>query len=135
MTAPTHITAPLSARATTSVFLGIAVGIMGAPLANGVKMIVLILAVAIGLLATFSHPYRRLVRSAVESTGARYSTSAAQVMPLFPLWIALMSLPMVAGSWPLALGALIIAATYTWFIHPHIDGTAHLKKMRGVDQN
>lgn len=129
MSRPTPVvTAPLSVRAITALFLGLAVGIMGAPVANGFKVIILIASVTIALLTTFNHPYRRDVRKAVEDTGAKYSTNWAQVLPLFPLWLALMSLPMFPSDWTLAAFAFVIATMYSWALHPQIDGTAHLPR-------
>lgn len=122
------IAPPTPVRAAASVLFGLAVGIMVAPLAPGFQVIVLILNVGAALLLTFSHPYRRQMRAEVEKRGERYRTSAAQVAPLFPLWIALMALPLLnTRSWVLMAIMWIIASAYTWFIYPHIDGTAHIK--------
>lgn len=126
-------TAPPAVRITCAILLGIAVAVAGAPLGPGIKVIVLVLAAGGGLLFTFNHPYRRDVRKEVESRGTRYRTSAVQVMPLFPLWIALMTLPIInVGSipaqWGLAVVALVSAAGYSYYFFPHIDGTAHLKR-------
>lgn len=129
MSRPTPVvTAPTYVRAIAAVFLGLAVGIMGAPVANGFKVIILVVSVAIALLVTFNHPYRRDVRKAVEATGAKYSTSWSQILPLFPLWIALMSLPMFPNDWPLAAFAFVLATMYSWALHPQLDGTAHLPR-------
>src|SRR5699024_11926175 len=64
-------------------------------------------------LVTFSHPYRKKVRAAVESTGRKYKTSVAQIMPLFPLWLALMILPAFQiHSWVATLIVLALAGAY-----------------------
>lgn len=122
------VTAPKPVRAIAALFLGLAVGIMGMPIGNGFKVIGLVLSVAIALLVTFNHPYRKDVRDAVESAGGQYKTSLSQVMPLFPLWLALMVIPMAPSSWPLAICAWLIAAAYAWAVHPQLDGTAHLPR-------
>ena len=122
------IAPPGAVRAAASALFGLAVGIMAAPLTPGFQVIVLVVTVGAALLLTFSHPYRRQVRAEVEKRGERYRTSAAQVAPLFPLWIALMAIPLLnTRSWTLVIIAWIIAGAYTWFIYPHIDGTAHIK--------
>ena len=121
------ITAPTPVRATTSLLLGLAVAIMAMPIATGIKLIGLLLSVAIALLVTFNHPYRREVRKAVEVRNEKYTTSFTQVLPLFPLWLALMVLPIMASSWVLAGIVFVIAAGYTWLVHPQLDGTAHIR--------
>lgn len=125
-------TAPLGVRISCAICLGIAVATMAAPLAVGIKIVVLIIAAAAGLLLTFNHPYRREVRKEVESRGTPYKTSVAQVMPLFPLWLALMILPAIrlssiGAQWGLFAVALLAASIYTYFVFPQIDGTAHIK--------
>ncbi|WP_462398361.1 hypothetical protein [Corynebacterium falsenii] len=122
---------PTTVRAVGSLFFGLAVGIMIAPLAPGFQAIVLIASVGIALLMTFSHPYRKQVRAEVEKRGERYRTSAAQVMPLFPLWLALMVLPLMSTrSWVLMVIIWVVASAYAWFVYPQIDGTAHIKPQR-----
>lgn len=122
---------PTTVRAVGSLFFGLAVGIMIAPLAPGFQAIVLIASVGIALLMTFSHPYRKQVRAEVEKRGERYRTSAAQVMPLFPLWLALMILPLMSTrSWVLMVIIWVVASAYAWFVYPQIDGTAHIKPQR-----
>ena len=128
-----NASAPVIQPPTTvgSLFFGLAVGIMIAPLAPGFQAIVLIASVGIALLMTFSHPYRKQVRAEVEKRGERYRTSAAQVMPLFPLWLALMVLPLMSTrSWVLMVIIWVVASAYAWFVYPQIDGTAHIKPQR-----
>ncbi|WP_293790710.1 hypothetical protein [uncultured Corynebacterium sp.] len=122
------IAPPTVVRAIGAALFGLAVGIMAAPLAPGFQVIVLVATVGAALLLTFSHPYRRQVREEVEKRGERYRTSASQVAPLFPLWIALMAIPLLnTRSWALMAIAWVIAGAYTWFVYPQIDGTAHIK--------
>lgn len=95
------ITAPTPVRATTSLLLGLAVAIMAMPIATGIKLIGLLLSVAIALLVTFNHPYRREVRKAVEARNEKYTTSFTQILPSsrygWPSWCC-RSWPAV-GSW------------------------------------
>lgn len=121
------VAAPTSVRAATSVLMGLAVAAMAMPIPNGFKVVGLLICAAAALLVTFSHPYRRRVREAVEQRNEKYTTSWAQFLPLFPLWLALMVLPIVAGSWVIAAIVFVVAAGYTWLIHPQIDGTAHIR--------
>ena len=125
-------TAPTGVRVSCAVLLGIAVAAMAMPLGVGIKIIILIAAAGAGLLFTFNHPYRKEVRAAVEARGERYRTSVAQVMPLFPLWLALMVLPVihftsVAAQWGLCAAVLVVAASYAYIVFPQLDGTAHIK--------
>ncbi len=130
------ITPPTAVRAIASVLFGLAVGIMAAPLAPGFQVIVLVTTVGAALLLTFSHPYRKKVREEVEKRDERYRTSAAQVAPLFPLWIALMTIPLLSTrSWLLVAIAWVLAGAYTWLIYPHIDGTAHIKPIGTAKRN
>lgn len=122
---------PLAVRVVGSVLLGLAVATMAMPLSNGIKVILLILAVGGAMMFTFSHPYRRDVRAEVEKRGERYRTSVNQIMPLFPLWLALMILPAFAlNSWVIALIVAVIAGGYAWMVYPHIDGTKHIRPMQ-----
>ncbi|WP_295645455.1 hypothetical protein [uncultured Corynebacterium sp.] len=122
---------PLSVRLAGSVLLGLAVATMAMPLSNGIKVIILILAVGGAMMFTFSHPYRRDVRAEVEKRGERYRTSVNQIMPLFPLWLGLMILPAFAlNSWVIALVVAVIAGGYAWMVYPHIDGTKHIRPLQ-----
>lgn len=38
-----------------------------------------------------------------------------------------MVLPIMASSWVLAGIVFVIAAGYTWLVHPQLDGTAHIR--------
>lgn len=110
--------------------MGLAVGIMIAPLAPGFQAIVLIVCAGAACLSIFSHPYRKLVREEVEKRNQRYRTSAAQVLPVFPLWLALMCLPLVQHrAWWLVALVAAVAGAYTWFVFPQLDGTAHIKPL------
>ena len=129
---PAVIQPPLTVRLVGSILLGLAVATMAMPLANGVKVILLILAVGGAMMFTFSHPYRRDVRAEVEKRGERYRTSVNQIMPLFPLWLALLILPAFAlNSWLIALLVAIIAGGYAWMVYSQIDGTRHIRPMHG----
>ncbi|WP_312097149.1 hypothetical protein [Corynebacterium dentalis] len=123
------VAAPTPVRAATSILLGLAVAVMAMPIPNGFKVIGLVVCVAAGLMVTFSHPYRRRVRAAVEERNEKYTTTISQVLPLFPLWLALMVLPIITGSWVLAAIVWVIAAAYAWFVHPQLDGTAHIRPL------
>lgn len=130
---------PLPVRLVGSALLGLAVASMATPLPNGIKVIILILAVGGAMMYTFSHPYRRTVRAEVERRGERYRTSVNQLIPLFPLWLALMILPaFMLNSWIAALVITILAGGYAWMVYPHIDGTQHIRPVGsgrgGVDK-
>lgn len=121
------VRAPEGVRAAASLLLGLGVAAMVMPLATTWQVMVLIIAIGAGFLVTFSHPYRKKVRTAVESTGRKYKTSVAQIMPLFPLWLALMILPAFQiHSWIAALIVLALAGAYAWVSFPSIDGTRYL---------
>lgn len=121
------VRAPEGVRAAASLLLGLGVAAMVMPLATTWQVMVLVIAIGAGFLVTFSHPYRKKVRTAVESTGRKYKTSVAQIMPLFPLWLALMILPAFQiHSWIAALIVLALAGAYAWVSFPSIDGTRYL---------
>lgn len=121
------VRAPEGVRAAASLLLGLGVAAMVMPLATTWQVMVLVIAIGAGFLVTFSHPYRKKVRAAVESTGRKYKTSVAQIMPLFPLWLALMILPAFQiHSWIAALIVLALAGAYAWISFPSIDGTRYL---------
>lgn len=121
------VRAPEGVRAAASLLLGLGVAAMAMPLATTWQVLVLVIAIGAGFLVTFSHPYRKKVRAAVESTGRKYKTSVAQIMPLFPLWLALMILPAFQiHSWIAALIVLALAGAYAWVSFPSIDGTRYL---------
>ena len=121
------VRAPEGVRAAASLLLGLGVAAMVMPLATTWQVMVLIIAIGAGFLVTFSHPYRKKVRAAVESTGRKYKTSVAQIMPLFPLWLALMILPAFQiHSWIAALIVLALAGAYAWISFPSIDGTRYI---------
>lgn len=121
------VRAPEGVRAVASLLLGLGVAAMVMPLATTWQVMVLVIAIGAGFLVTFSHPYRKKVRAAVESTGRKYKTSVAQIMPLFPLWLALMILPAFQiHSWVAALIVLALAGAYAWASFPSIDGTRYL---------
>ncbi|WP_262369289.1 hypothetical protein [Corynebacterium urealyticum] len=121
------VRAPEGVRAAASLLLGLGVAAMVMPLATTWQVMVLAIAIGAGFLVTFSHPYRKKVRAAVESTGRKYKTSVAQIMPLFPLWLALMILPAFQiHSWIAALIVLALAGAYAWISFPSIDGTRYL---------
>ena len=121
------VRAPEGVRAAASLLLGLGVAAMVMPLATTWQVMVLIIATGAGFLVTSSHPYRKKVRAAVESTGRKYKTSVAQIMPLFPLWLALMILPAFQiHSWIAALIVLALAGAYAWISFPSIDGTRYL---------
>ena len=121
------VRAPEGVRAVASLLLGLGVAAMVMPLATTWQVMVLVIAIGAGFLVTFSHPYRKKVRAAVESTGRKYKTSVAQIMPLFPLWLALMILPAFQiHSWVATLIVLALAGAYAWVSFPSIDGTRYL---------
>lgn len=97
-------------------------------------MVLMLVFLAAGLLWLFSHPYRRDVRAAVEARGDRYTTRVKQVVPLFPIWLALMLVPAFEfGNWAIAVIAWAVAGVYAWQVVPRIDGTRELEDLAAVD--
>lgn len=83
-----------------------------------------------GLAWLFSHPYRRDVRAAVEANGQRYTTRVKQIVPLFPVWLALMLLPpFQIDNWAIAVLVWIVAGAYIWQVTPRLDGTRELEEI------
>ncbi|MBN9644067.1 hypothetical protein ACFSSC_02060 [Corynebacterium mendelii] len=123
----TPVPTPLVVRATSSVLVAAGVAVMGADLANSWKAATMMLCIGTAMLVIFSHPYRRRMREYTETHNRDYKFRLAALLPLFPVWLALMTMPAFA---PLAIGWLIIAGAVTfgwmWLIFPHIDGSRAL---------
>ncbi|AGP31491.1 hypothetical protein A606_09250 [Corynebacterium terpenotabidum Y-11] len=121
---------PAPLRIGAAALFGLGVGFLATPLDRTLQAVALVLFLGVGLLWIFSHPYRRDVRAAVESRGHRYSTKVSQLVPLLPLWFALMLVPGLAlDNWFAGLGIAVVAAGYSWLIIPYIDGTHATAKL------
>ncbi|MGO1949948.1 MAG: hypothetical protein ACTH1D_09950 [Mycobacteriaceae bacterium] len=121
---------PRQVRAGSAVLIGAGVGALATPLPVGFRVIMLVVFVGAGLLWIFSHPYRRDVRAAVEARGDRYTTRIKQVIPLFPIWLALMLVPAFQfDHWAIAVIAWAVAGVYTWQVVPRMDGTRELEEI------
>lgn len=130
---PTPVT-PRPLRAGAAVLIGAGVGALATPLSTGFRVVLMLVSLAAGLLWLFSHPYRRDVRAAVEARGDRYTTRIKQVVPLFPIWLALMLVPAFEfGNWAIAVIAWAVAGVYAWQVVPRIDGTRELEDLAAVD--
>lgn len=130
---PTPVT-PRPLRAGAAVLIGAGVGALATPLSTGFRVVLMLVFLAAGLLWLFSHPYRRDVRAAVEARGDRYTTRIKQVVPLFPIWLALMLVPAFEfGNWAIAVIAWAVAGVYAWQVVPRIDGTRELEDLAAVD--
>jgi hypothetical protein len=121
---------PTELRIGAAALFGLGVGALATPLDRTVQAALLIGFLGAGLLWIFSHPYRRDVRKAVESRGHRYTTKFSQLIPLLPLWLALMLVPgFELGNWFAGLGIAVVGAAYSWLIIPFIDGTRNAEKL------
>ncbi|MDN6386094.1 MAG: hypothetical protein L0J86_00180, partial [Corynebacterium sp.] len=117
-------------RAGVAALIGAGVGALATPLPTGVRVVLMLVFLAAGLLCLFSHPYSHHVRAAVEARGDRYTTRIKQVVPLFPIWLALMLVPgFQFNNWAIAVIAWAIAGVYTWQVVPRIDGTRELEDL------
>jgi hypothetical protein len=125
---------PRQVRHTAAVTIGAAVGVTAAPLPPLVQVIALVVLLGAGTLVIFSHPYRRKVAAAVEARGDVYSTRVKQIVPLFPLWLALMVLIGVRpANWVIAVIVWGVAAAFTWQMVPRIDGTKELEEIAAAE--
>ncbi|WP_420099741.1 hypothetical protein [Corynebacterium sp.] len=130
---PTPVT-PRPLRAGVAALIGAGVGALATPTSTGVRVVLMLVLLAAGLLWLFSHPYRRDVRAAVEARGDRYTTRIKQVVPLFPVWLALMLIPAFQfDNWAIAVIVWAVAGVYTWQIVPRLDGTRELEDLAAVD--
>lgn len=121
---------PTELRIGASVLFGLGVGALATPLDRTVQAALLVGFLGAGLLWIFSHPYRTDVRKAVESRGHRYTTRFSQLVPLLPLWLALMLVPgLELDNWFAGVGVAVVAAVYSWLIVPFIDGTKNAGKL------
>lgn len=121
---------PTELRIGVAALFGLGVGALATPLDRTVQAALLIGFLGAGLLWIFSHPYRRDVRTAVESRGHRYATKFSQLIPLLPLWFALMLVPgFELDNWFAGLGIAVVGAAYSWLIIPFIDGTKNAEKL------
>ena len=121
---------PVGLRAGTALLLGLGVGALATPLDRTVQAALLVGFLGAGLLWLFSHPYRADVRKAVESRGHRYSVRFSQLVPLLPLWLALMLVPgLELDNWLTGAGVTVVAAAYSWLVVPVVDGTRNAAQL------
>ncbi|HJC85421.1 MAG TPA: hypothetical protein H9751_07745 [Candidatus Corynebacterium faecigallinarum] len=110
--------------------MGVGVGALATPLPTGIRVALMVVFLGAGLAWLFSHPYRRDVRAAVEANGQRYTTRVKQIVPLFPVWLALMLLPpFQIDNWAIAVLVWIVAGAYIWQVTPRLDGTRELEEI------
>jgi fatty acid desaturase len=123
----TPIPTPPLVRTGTSLLIGLGVAVPSTGLARGVQVGVMVLAIAVGLLLMFGHPYRREIKQFLEEKNAVVRPRLGQVLPLFFVWLALMVVPVFAPlpAWGTALVWLAVSAWMFW-VFPHIDGTRAL---------
>jgi hypothetical protein len=125
---------PRPLRAGVAVLIGAGVGALATPLPTGVRVVLMLVFLAAGLLWLFSHPYRRDVRDAVEARGDRYTTRVKQVVPLFPVWLALMLVPAFEfDNWAVAVIVWAVAGVYAWQVVPRLDGTRELEDIAAAE--
>lgn len=125
---------PRPLRAGVAALIGGGVGALATPLPLEIRVILMVVFLAGGLLWMFSHPYRRDVRAAVEARGDRYTTRIKQVIPLFPVWLGLMLVPgFQFNNWGIAVVIWIVAGVYTWQVVPRLDGTREIADYAKLD--
>ncbi|WP_448853861.1 hypothetical protein [Corynebacterium frankenforstense] len=124
---PTPIPTPPVVRLGTSALFGLAVAVLTTPLPRGAQVAVMIAAVAAGCLLTFSHPYRREMRTFLDKRGIEARPRLGQVLPLFLVWLALMLAPLLApaATW-VTLVAFLVVFGWMFWVFPHVDGTRAL---------
>ncbi|MCF4005975.1 hypothetical protein L1O03_02130 [Corynebacterium uropygiale] len=130
MLPPSPVPTPQSVRVLSSLLIGVGVAVLSTSLARGVQVTVLVVCIGVACLLIFSHPYRREIRSIMESHHVAYRPTISSMLPLFLVWLALMITPIFAPL-PLLGTALIWAAISVWMylVLPHVDGSralAHL---------
>lgn len=126
---------PRPVRIGAAMLMGVGVGALATPISTTMRVILLVVFIGAGLLYIFGHPYRRDVRAAVEARGDRYTTRVKQIIPLFPIWLALMLLPPFQfDNWAVAILVWIVAGAYTWQVIPRIDGTRELEELAAADK-
>ncbi|WKD61894.1 hypothetical protein CCICO_09430 [Corynebacterium ciconiae DSM 44920] len=131
---PTPIPTPTPVRLGTSVLFGLGVAALSTSLPRGVQVATMVLCIGVGVALIFTHPYRQRIRSYLEERGMEYRTRAGMLMPLFPVWLALMLAPVTAPA-ALWATALLGLATFgwMWLVFPHVDGTRMLAYVDQAD--
>lgn len=125
---------PSTLRIGVAILIGAGVGALAAPLSTEMRVVLMLGFLAAGLLWLFSHPYRRDVRATVEARGDRYTTRIKQVVPLFPVWLALMLVPAFEfNNWAISVVAWVLAGAYAWLVVPRLDGTRELADLAAVE--
>lgn len=121
---------PRPVRAGAAALMGVGVGALATPLPPGIRVALMVVFLGAGLAWLFSHPYRRDIRAAVEANGQRYTTRVKQIVPLFPVWLALMLLPpFQIDNWAIAVLVWIVAGAYIWQVTSRLDGTRELEEI------
>lgn len=125
---------PRTVRNAAAVLIGAAVGVTATPMSPILQILGLVVFLGAGTMLIFSHPYRRSVAAAVEARGDAYGTRVKQIIPLFPLWLALMLLIGIhPGNWIIAVIVWAVAAAFTWQMVPRIDGTKELEEIAAAE--
>ncbi|MBZ8176790.1 hypothetical protein GSS88_03110 [Corynebacterium sp. 3HC-13] len=121
------IPTPASVRIFASLLTGLAVAILSTSLSRGVQVSIMVLCIGISCLLIFSHPYRRKIRTYLESHNVVYRPTLTSLFPLFLVWLALMLVPVLA---PLpSYGTFLIwigISAWMYLSIPHIDGSRAL---------
>ncbi|QNQ89690.1 hypothetical protein GP475_02795 [Corynebacterium poyangense] len=111
------IPTPASVRIFASLLTGLAVAILSTSLSRGVQVSIMVLC----------HPYRRKIRTYLESHNVVYRPTLTSLFPLFLVWLALMLVPVLA---PLpSYGTFLIwigISAWMYLSIPHIDGSRAL---------
>lgn len=124
---PTPIPTPVPVRFGTSLLFALGVAVLTTSLTRGIQVTIMVACVAAGVVLIFTHPYRQQIRNYLEERGYSYRTRAGMLLPLFPVWLALMLAPVFAPAalWVTVVFALAVFA-WMWLVFPHVDGTRML---------
>ncbi|WP_151641270.1 hypothetical protein [Corynebacterium sp. 11A] len=131
---PNPIPTPAPVRLGTSVLFGLGVAVLTTSLSRGIQVAIMVACLALGIMLIYTHPYRQHIREYLEARGFEYRARASMLLPLFPVWLALMLAPVLAPAalWATALLALAVWG-WMWLVFPHVDGTRMLAYVDRAD--
>ncbi|MFC5939647.1 hypothetical protein ACFPVT_09665 [Corynebacterium choanae] len=123
----TPIPTPVIVRLVTSALFASTWPILTSDLSNTSRALITMGLVAAGTLMVYGHPYRKAIRAYIEQHNNSYKPNPATLLPLFPLWLALMVAPAITPlAWGWMLVGWILIFWWLWTVFPHIDGTRAL---------